>query len=267
MSASAARGPLTGRLTNAVAAARAARLAAGRRNTLARVAGFGGELRPTGRAPVPVPFISAEALQDLPDANPLSLTPAAPIDERPRRATTGIIVHPRAPLPLFSTPGGTPFAQLRPSHPGGETWLPVIGQQLGWVQVLLPGGPAGAAGWLDASRVTGGQTRYDLKIQLGASRLRLLHDGRPAGIWPVSVDSVIPVGRTFLLSAVRRSPAAPPLLLRLAVSAGFRGLVTIHCWPLQRADPNNCASIRVPEHAMTALGVLTPGCLVRIDAR
>jgi len=51
------------------------------------------------------------------------------------------------------------------------------------------------------------------------------------------------------------------------VSGGIRGLVTIHRWPLHRAEPNSHSCIRVPEAAMTALGVLTPGCLVRIDAR
>ncbi|MEU7909322.1 hypothetical protein [Actinoplanes sp. NPDC049118] len=218
-----------------------------------------------------MPFVAAATLQELPEAAGQSTLAGAPLDSEHGRDTLGLVVHPRAPLPVFGSPAGTAFARIRSVLPVGETWLPVIEQQPGWVRVLLPSRPRGTTGWLDATRVTSARSRYDIQIDFGASVLRLLYDSRPVATWPASFGALrasIPPGRTFLLASVRRTQLTPLLLLRLAAHVEDRnpGLLTIHAEPADHSEPINRGCMRVPERAMTALGVVPPGGIVRIEA-
>lgn len=221
-----------------------------------------------GHRTSPVTFAAAMSMQDLPDATPQAFLPAAPLDEHPTRGTAGAIVHPLAPVALLDGPAGTPFAQLRPEFAGGETWLPVINQQPGWIHVLLPSRPSGATGWLEAARVRVAQSRHEVRVNLRAARLRLVHDGNSIGTWTISAGP-IPAGRTFVLCDVRRAPQSAPVLLRLATHARTDdpAPVTIHRSPTRRSEPDNRGCIRAPDTAMTALSAVGPGCLVRIYAR
>ena len=219
---------------------------------------------------VPVPFISATTLQKLPEVTAQNTLAGAPPDDHPDRGTAGLIVHPRAPLPVFDTVAGTAFAQIRPAWHGTETWLPVIEQQPGWARVLLPSRP-GTTGWLDVSRVTLAGSPYTLHLDVRVGELRLLRDNRSAGTWPAALGAApgsVPAGRTFLLSCVRRAPRTAPVLLRLAVPINDRdpGLLTIHAGTAPLGEPGERSGIRVPDCAMSALQAVPPGCLVHIDA-
>jgi hypothetical protein len=218
---------------------------------------------------VPVPFISATTLQKLPEVTAQTTLAGAPPDDHPDRGTAGLIVHPRAPLPVFDTVAGTAFAQIRPAWHGTETWLPVIEQQPGWARVLLPSRP-GTTGWLDVSRVTLAGSPYTLHLDVHVGELRLLRDNRAAGTWPATLGAApgsVPAGRTFLLSCVRRAPRTAPVLLRLAVPINDRdpGLLTIHAGTAPLGEPGERSGIRVPDSAMSALQAVPPGCLVHID--
>jgi len=252
----------------------------GRRTALTAAAGPGarpaaiaarsGEPAPQRRRtrPAPLRFLSAAAVPDLPDADAQALLPEAPLDQHRDRPASGLLVHPRAPLPVFGS-DGRPFALIRPVHHGAETWLPVIARQPGWLRVLLSARPNGASGWIDAVRVTRAITRLEVRIALDQKQLHLTRDDHSLGSWPISISPGVPIptGRTFLLSAVRRTPHTAPVLLRLATHAEPHrsALVTIH----HRPDPaeHHQGRIHVPEAAMTALGAAPPGCLVRISSR
>ena len=219
---------------------------------------------------MPVPFISAATLQELPEVTAHGALPGAPPDDDQDRSSVGLIAHPRAPLPVFTAIAGTAIAQIRPIWHGTETWLPVIEQQPGWARVLLPSRPGGTTGWLDASRVSTARNPYVIHLGVRAGELGLLREGRPAGRWPATLaaDSLAGLaGRTFLLACVRRAPRTPPVLLRLAVPINERdpGLLTIHAGSAPLSEPTGRSGIRVPDSAMSALQVAPPGCLVRID--
>jgi hypothetical protein len=220
---------------------------------------------------VPVPFVSAATLQELPGVTAHGALACAPLDDRQDRSTAGLIVHPRAPLPVFDAIAGAAIAQIRPVWAGSEAWLPVIERQPGWVRVLLPTRPNGATGWLDARRVTTAPSRYRIHLALGTGVLSLLRGEQRVGAWPVDLHAehgAVPAGRTFVLTSVRRGPATPPMLLRLAVHPHGRdaGLLTIH----PRSSPASAAAagggIGVSDEVMAALHVVPPGCLVHLEA-
>lgn len=215
---------------------------------------------------LPVPLVPAATLRDLPEITAQSVLTNAPSDH-PDQPDAGLIVHPRAPLAVFAATGGNAIALIRPVWAGSEAWLPVVEQRPGWVRVLLPTRPHGATGWIDASRVTTARLRHHIHLALTTGTLRLLHDDQPAGAWPITVNAehhAIPQGRTFVLTSVRRGPATPPMLLRLAVHLNDRdvGLLTIHA---EAAAAVN-GGIGVPAGAMTALHLVAPGCLVHITS-
>lgn len=207
--------------------------------------------------------------QPAPEANSSALD-GAPTDNGPHAGTAGVAVHPRAPQQVFDRPAGTAFTLIRPTQPWGQTWLPVIDQRPGWLRVLLPSGEDRETGWLDAARVSYAHSRHEIRVNLSAARLRLMHDGHTVGSWPISLRSTrlrVGSGRTFVLATVRRTPHSVPLLLRLALHAGdgYRGRITIHRQPAPgHTERASHGCIRVPDAAMTALGDVLPGCLVRI---
>jgi hypothetical protein len=196
----------------------------------------------------------------------------APRDDHQDQPGTGHIVVPRAPLAIFDAVAGSPFARIRPVWAGSEAWLPVIERQPGWVRVLLPTRPGGATGWLDARRVTTARSRYRIHLALRSGVLSLLRGEQLVGTWPADLHTehhTVAAGRTFVLASVRRGPATPPMLLRLAVHLHDHdaGLLTIH----PRSRPAGAAAagggIGVPDEAMAALHVVPPGCLVHLEAR
>ncbi|WP_199515700.1 hypothetical protein [Nucisporomicrobium flavum] len=221
---------------------------------------------------VPIPRLSAATMQELVEITAQTELTGAPRDDSQDQPGTGHIVVPRAPLAVFDAAGGSPIARIRPVWAGTEAWLPVIDWQPGWVRVLLPTRPNGATGWLDASRVTTARTRYRIQLSLSGGTLSLLRGEQRVGAWPANQHAkhdTVAAGRTFVLASVRRGPATPPMLLRLAVHLHDRdaGLLTIH----PRSSPAGAAAasggIGVPDEAMAALHVVPPGCLVHLEAR
>ncbi|MEV6848856.1 hypothetical protein [Actinoplanes sp. NPDC051411] len=221
------------------------------------------------RRPAPVRFVPATSVQGLQHAAAHAVIPEAPLDDLQEHAGSGLIVHPRITIPLFDG-AGRPFAVIGPAHPGGQTWLPVVERQPGWVRVLLPIRPDGATGWLDAARMTTVVSRHEIGVYPEARRLDLLRDGQPIFSWTISTPGLaLRERRTFLLTTVRRTPHTAPVLIRLGTHAmpDEAVLVTLNRQPAEPGRTHGRGCIHLPEAAMSALGAALPGCLVRIHAR
>jgi hypothetical protein len=195
---------------------------------------------------------------------------------------TGRVVHPRAPLPVYSAPRGVPIAMLpvrqpirTSDEPGPPTWLPVVGtdpRDPSWMQVLLPSRPNGATGWLHVDdRLTEATTRYVLVIDREHRRLTLNHHGSPVDSWPAAVGkpgSPTPAGWTFVLANVRGlRPTLSPLTLALGMHAraavtfgGLPGTLAIHTWPNHEVFGRSVTDggVRIPGPALELIGSRVP---------
>jgi lipoprotein-anchoring transpeptidase ErfK/SrfK len=228
--------------------------------------------------PVAVPPVSAAVLRALPEVTTEATIPAAPKDTATAAGTTGVVVHNREPLAVFTSPGAVAFARLPVRQLSSDTWSPVITERPGWVQVLLPSRPNHSTGWLDATRLQRARTAYEIRVNLTTARLQLIREGRPAGKWPISSGmshTPTPTGRTFVLASITdpQQPFSPVILplgthsTTLDTYAGGPGTVGVHTWPAKSLTnrPASHGCIRVPAAALEALTAVPLGTLVRID--
>jgi lipoprotein-anchoring transpeptidase ErfK/SrfK len=233
------------------------------------------------RLVLPVAVPHAE-LARLPRATTYASIPAAPGDPAPFAATSGLVVHPRAPQIVYSGPGKPPVAVLPPAELGAPTWVPVVQASPGWDRVLLPSRPNRATGWIYTAAAGGSQldtrrSTYLVQISTGARTLSILDDGRLLGTWTAAVGAPAtptPTGRTFLLALLAPPhPTYSPLILPLGFHSdtldtygGGPGTVGVHGWPnpsvFGRAVSHGC--VRVPAAALHALSQVPLGSLVLI---
>lgn len=229
----------------------------------------------------PVPSTGGADGTAVAGALPLSDTHArlegAPADPDPAGVTDGTVVHPVRSTPVHDVPDGVAFATVGPTQ-FGDAWFPVIAEQEGWVQVLLPSRPNGSAGWVRAVDTERATTPYRITVDLSERTLRLLRDGDEVREWQVGVGASgtpTPTGRTFLLGAFS-DPAQgfSPVILPLGTHSpsfetygGGPGTVAFHTWPddsgYGRAVSDGC--IRVPADALDLLTEVPLGTLVTID--
>ena len=214
---------------------------------------------------------------DLPASTTYTTVEGAPSDPNPDKVTDGMVVHPLRETPVYDAPNGQAIARMEPTQ-FGDTWLPVIAEESGFVQVLLPSRPDASTGWLRADDVERARTPYVVKAHLGSKRLELLRDGNRAGSWSIAVGkegTPTPTGRTFLLGAFSDSNQHySPVILPLGTHSpthdtfgGGPGTVAIHTWPesdvFGKAVSEGC--IRVPADALDKLAEVPLGTLVMID--
>lgn len=203
--------------------------------------------------------------------------PQAPIDPDPTGTTDGAVVHPRRVLAVYAEPGRKPFAKVTPKQMN-DTWLPVVDQEKGWTQVLLPSRPNGSIGWVRTAQVVERHTPYVVRVHVGSRRMELVRGGETVGEWSVAVgkpSTPTPTGRTFLLgSIVDENQSFSPLILPLGTHSdtldtygGGPGTVAFHGWPdasvFGQAISHGC--IRVPADALDQLSQVPLGTLVIID--
>ncbi|MEV6924020.1 L,D-transpeptidase family protein [Dactylosporangium sp. NPDC051485] len=225
-----------------------------------------------------VPVIPAAVLRGLPEATTETTVPLAPLDTNRHAPTDGVVVHNRTTTTVFDRPGGRPIARLPIVQAGSPTWLPVIDEQPGWWQVLLPSRPNHGTGWLDAASVDVARTPYQIRVSVHATQLQLLRDGVLVGQWTVAVGAratPTPIGRTFLLaSVVDDSQWMSPLILPLGTHSttlttykGGPATTAIHGWPSSdvfgKHVSNGC--VRVPLDALHALAEVPLGAVVQLD--
>jgi lipoprotein-anchoring transpeptidase ErfK/SrfK len=214
---------------------------------------------------------------DLPASTTFTTVEGAPTDPNPDQATDGVVVHPVRETPVYNAPDGQAIARMEPTQ-FGATWLPVIAEDQGFVQVLLPSRPDASTGWLRADDVERARTPFVVNVHLSSMRLELVRDGESVGEWPIAVgkpDTPTPDGRTFLLGALTDpNQNYSPVILPLGTHSpthdtfgGGPGTVAIHTWPSEdvfgTAVSEGC--IRVPADALDQLARVPLGTLVMID--
>lgn len=218
---------------------------------------------------VPPRPVTLHDLAALPQATTDGIVATAPPDLDRDAVPPGKLVHPSTAVAVYQSPGGAPIAALPPTQFGGDTWVPVIAERPGWVQVMLPVRPNGASGWiyLDDPAVTLARTPFTLVVDRAAFTLSVVRGGRHVGQWRVGVGkptSVTPAGRTFVLAYVRPDhPTYSPLVLPLGAHSdtflsygGASGTTGIHAWTytdsvLGKQSSDGC--VRVPQQALDAL--------------
>lgn len=225
----------------------------------------------------PVPGV-VPAADELPLSSTYTTVEGAPTDVG-TGTTDGTVVHPLRETPVRDAPDGTAIARMG-SEQFGDTWLPVIGEQGGWLHVLLPSKPARSTGWILAADVKRATTPYVITVHLDSKRLELVKNGTVTDTWTVGTgkpSAPTPAGRTFLLGAFSDSKQKySPVILPLGTHSpthdsfgGGPGTVAIHTWPSSdvfgTATSDGC--IRVPADALEKLTEVPLGTLVLIDER
>ena len=213
---------------------------------------------------------------DLQASTTFTTIEGAPSDPNPDQVSDGIVVHPLRETPVFDAPNGQAIARAEPTQ-FGDTWLPVIAEESGFVQVLLPSRPDASTGWLRSDDVERARTPFVVNVHLGSKQLELLRDGKRVDSWAVAVGkqgTPTPTGRTFLLGAFSDpSQHFSPVILPLGTHSpthdtfgGGPGTVAIHTWPsadvFGSAVSEGC--IRVPADALDQLAEVPLGTLVMI---
>jgi hypothetical protein len=232
--------------------------------------------------PVKARTVSDAQLAALPQATTEGRIDTALADTHPTASTDGGVVHPARTVPIFGRPGGPPIAALPAVEVGGPTWVPIVGKQPGWVQVLLPSKPNGRVGWLadDSAVLSTARSSYQVRVNLKAFKLSLIDNGKTLGSWTVGTGSAAdptPPGRTFILGSFtdpqqNYSPVILPLGVHSATLdtfGGGPGTVAIHTWLNRPTDnvygamsSNGC--IRVPPDALSLIEKAPLGTLVLI---
>ncbi|MDQ3764125.1 MAG: L,D-transpeptidase [Actinomycetota bacterium] len=227
-------------------------------------------------APIPPAVIPADPAA-LPESTTYTTIDGAPLDPGPLEPTDGTVVHPLREVVVYAAPGGAPIARLGPQQLG-DTWLPVIAQQPGWVQVLLPSKPNGSAGWLTDNSLDHAVTPYLIRVHLRSFSMELFKGGQRLGNWMAGIGKTsapTPVGRTFLLGSFTDAKQNySPVILPLGAHSptldsfgGGPGTVAIHTWPTADVFGTRSSDgcIRVPPDALHQLTRVPLGTLVLID--
>lgn len=222
----------------------------------------------TSRAPVKLAELTASTTD--------TTIKKAPRDKGDQ-APSGAVVHPRKVVPLYDSPGGTPFAKVGPQQ-FGDTWLPVVEEQGAWVRVLLPSKPNGSTGWMRTAKLDRAHSRFLIRVHLGSRTVELYEDDTLTDTWTVAVgasDTPTPTGRTFVLGQlVDDQQSFSPVILPLGTHSetldsygGGAGTVAFHGWTdpsvFGQAISHGC--IRVPDDALAALRAVPIGTAVLID--
>jgi lipoprotein-anchoring transpeptidase ErfK/SrfK len=213
----------------------------------------------------------------LPQSTTYTVVEGAPLDVGGLEPTDGTVIHPQREVVVYASPGGPAIARLGPQQIG-ETWLPVIASQPGWLEVLLPSRPNSSAGWVTDIALDRAVTPYLIRVHLRSLNMELFKGGQRLGGWTVGVgkqSAPTPAGRTFLLgsfsdTAQRYSPVILPLGTHsptLDSFGGGPGTVAIHTWPTANVFGTRSSDgcIRVPSDALHQLTQVPLGTLVLID--
>jgi lipoprotein-anchoring transpeptidase ErfK/SrfK len=219
----------------------------------------------------------APAAGELPLSSTYTTVDGAPQDNAVDAKTSGIVVHPIRETPVHDAPNGRAIARME-STQIGDTWLPVIGEDQGWVQVLLPSKPNGSTGWLRSQDVERANTPYLINVHLESKKLELLRNDKVVGEWTVGIgkeSAPTPAGRTFLLGAFKDAKQTySPVILPLGTHSpthdtfgGGPGTVAIHTWPTDDVYGTETSDgcIRVPPDALDQLTGVPLGTLVMIN--
>jgi hypothetical protein len=220
-------------------------------------------------APQPV---TATAWATLPQATTYGTVPNAAPDPAPNAMPSGELLHPATAVAAYAAPGGPAVAQVPPTELVNTTWLPIVAQQPGWAEVLLPSRPNDTAAWIYLdNKVTLADSPYRIVVDREHFSLSLFNNNREVGYWSVGVgapSTPSPVTRTFIMSSIKDTqPSFSPIILAtgahsnvLATFDGGPATIGIHGWPTTdvfgKQISNGC--IRIPSDALRVLSTVVP---------
>lgn len=257
---------------------------------LVLVGGCGGAEAPASAPPrLASPPVKAEAapqpeaveppvdLSALPEATTFGDVPGAVPDPAPQSPSTGVVLNVQQDIPVYTAAHGTAAAKLPATQLGSPTWVPVIAQDGGWAQVLLPTRPNGSTGWVrvGGSPVRMARSPYVVDVDIDAKRLVVHQGDHDLGVWTVGVGkpgTPTPRGRTYIMASVQETVTHfSPVILPLGTHSqtfnsygGGPGTVALHGWPdpsvFGTASSDGC--VRVPPDALRLLTTLPLGTLV-----
>ncbi|MDE9364598.1 L,D-transpeptidase [Luteipulveratus sp. YIM 133132] len=236
---------------------------------------------PAGSAPaatrVPVPQVSADVLAALPRATTDTTVRGAPVDLSGR--SHGVVVQVAQETAGFARPGATPVTVVPAKQIGNPTWLPVLAQRDGWMQVRLPSRPNGATAWIPDTGQRTATTRWAVRIDLATGSMTVDEGKRVAGSWRIGQGqdrTPTPSGETFLLAGfVDPQQSFSPVIYALGAHSdtldtfgGGPGTVAVHGWPTAagRTGKVSHGCVRIPDAALDILGRLPTGTPVSITA-
>src|SRR5699024_6746403 len=143
-----------------------------------------------------------------PESSTFTEIPEAPQDPAPHQSTSGVVLRAKQDLPVHKSPNGPVFARLPAQEMDSDTWVPILDQQAGWAQVLLPSRPNGSTGWVrtnDPESTEKARAEYEVDVDVDERSVVIRHNGARLGEWTVGVgspDSPTPRGRTYVMSAL-----------------------------------------------------------------
>lgn len=223
--------------------------------------------------------VSEQALAALPMATTFSTVTVAPKDPSPDQIPSGRLVHPLVTVPAYASPGGPAIAAVPaeqvlgvPAQPAGRTALPVVAEQPGWAEVLLPTRPNDSAAWIVLDdRVVTEHTPYRIEVDRAHFALTLFKDGAEIGRWTVGIgkpQSPTPATRTMILASIQDThPTFSPIILATGAHSdtytsygGGPGTVGLHGWPSASVfgQPSSDGCVRIPADALQTLSTQVP---------
>ncbi|UJW28661.1 L,D-transpeptidase [Saccharothrix sp. AJ9571] len=229
---------------------------------------------PSVAAPRPV---SQQQLDALPAATVFGTVLNATTDPQPDGTPSGRLVHPTTTVPLYSSPGGLAIAAVPPTQLVSDTWLPIVAERPGWVEVLVPSRPNDSTGWIYLdSRIVTAHSPYRIEVDRATFTMTLVNNGTIVAQWPVGIgkpSTPTPATRTFILASIKDSQATvSPIVLPLGAHSevfdsygGGPGTLGIHTWPnpdsfgrTSYGRPSSDGCIRIPPDALRLLSTEVP---------
>ncbi|MBX3314500.1 MAG: L,D-transpeptidase [Actinobacteria bacterium] len=205
---------------------------------------------------------------------PTSMVPnrAAPSDRVAARGS--VVVRSDVDLDVHDRPDGAVVRTLPASNGfGSPLALLVVGSEEGWAEVLLPGRPTGATGWVRADGVELRTVDLEVRVDLAERRLVLLEEGEVVLETAVAVgapDAPTPTGRFSLTDKIASADpdgAYGPFALGLSARSevfsefgGGDGQIAIHGTDdpgsIGQAVSHGC--VRVPDDVVRVLNERLP---------
>jgi hypothetical protein len=224
--------------------------------------------------------VSQEDLTALPEADTFGTVSGAPTDPALNSgAVAGKVFHPLAEMIVYAGSDGKPIAKLPAVQMGSPTWVPVVSEQNGWAEILLPTRPNASAGWVheDSGAFETARDDYSITVDRAAFTLEILDAGKPIGKWKIGTGSPAhptPSGRAYIIASIAEtrntySPIVLPLSYHsnsLETFGGGPGTVGLHTWPDDSfvGKPSSDGCIRVPKDALDQLVKVPLGTIVNI---
>lgn len=220
---------------------------------------------------------TAQSDGELTESSTYTTIEGAPQDPDPYGETDGTVVHPQSTTIVHDAPDGEEIARMEPEQIN-DTWLPVIDEQDGWKQILLPSRPNTSSGWIVDEDLDEQYTPYLIRVHLESKELRLFHEGAEIGSWTIGIgaeDTPTPEGRTYLMgSFTDENQDFSPIILPLGSHSdtlddfgGGPGTVAIHTWPEESAFGEEISDgcIKIPQGGLNELTEVPLGTLVLVD--